>query len=788
MATTQPAGAVSGLISGVDYRSLIDQIISNESQPAVTLRAREQTYKDQVTAFGQYKTLLTALQSAVKDLRTGAAFDAVSASIAAISGTRPLVTASGNSNSATGTYQIQVTRLAQAQKLGSTSYGSPTSALGLGAGSFTLNGATVNVEASDTLTTLRDKINAVNTGAGASKVSASILQVDATHFRLVLTSDATGAAGMTLANVSGGAPQALGLTDGANAIQAGAVLVAGADAQFSVDGVAMTRAGNTVTDAIGGVTLNLVAQEDGAITNLTIEHSSDAAKASMQGFVDAWNKLVDFVTTQQTPPAQGKAAPTLFADQILKTVKSTLSRELLGSIGGAPADLSTAAMAGVSIGTDGKLTFDTTKFDTAFKTRLDDVRTLFSQRGSATNSQVSYVSSGSKTAAGTFDVNITQAATQATLLGAGFSGTYADDGTPDTMTVTDLSTGATASIALANGMTTADIASALSTAFAAAAKQKVTASATLYGDVGGTIPMTASSTFASLRLAGGADPGIVARDTISFTGTRPDGSTFADTFTINDPASQTVGDLVRQIQNDYGTSATVSVVNGQIVVEDSVSRTSSLALGFTANNEGGGSLALGASSVTTAGRPAMALTATDVGGQLQVTSSEYGSSPGFTVAYTAGGTDGTAQLGLAAGTSHGLDVQGTIGGNVATGTGRTLVGGTGTSVEGLTLTYAGSTTGYMGTTTVTLGMGAQMQRSLDGWLEANLGTLDIKTTSLTKQADALEDRALQIDARMDRRRESLLKQYAAMETAIAKLQSSSSSITAMLNANNKSNT
>ncbi len=785
MATTSPAGAISGLISGVDYRSLIDQIITNESKPAVNLRAQEQTYKDQATAFDQYKTLLTALQSTVKDMRTGDAFNAVSASIAAVSGTRPLITASGNVSSAAGTYQVGVTRLARAQKLGSTTFGSTTSALGLSAGSFTLNGATVNVEASDTLLTLRDKINALDSGAAATKVSASILQIDATHYRLVLTSDTTGAAGMTLANVSGGAPQALGLTDGSNVIQNSAVLVAGRDAEFTVDGVAMTRAGNTITDVITGVTLNLVAEEAGAVTNLTIEHSSDAAKASMQGFVDAWNKLVDFVKTQQTPPATGKAAPALFADQILTTVKSTLARELLGTVGGAPADLSTAAMAGVSVGSDGKLTLDTTKFDTAFKTRLEDVRTLFSQRGSTSNSQVTYVSSGSKTAAGTYGVNITQAATQGTLTGTGFSGTYADDGTPDTMTVTDLSTGATTTVSLANGMSAGDIVSALNTAFAAAARQKVTASSTLFADVGGTIPMTASTTLASLRLAGGTNPNIASKDTIAFSGTRPDGSSFNDTFTITSPGTQTVGDLVRQIQNDYGTSASVSVVNGQIVVEDAVTRKSSLALSLTANNEGGGTLAFGASSTTVTGRPAMQLTATNASGQIAINAKDYGSSPGFTIAYTAGGADGSAQLGLAAGTVHGLDVQGTIGGNVANGTGRTLVGGTGTVVEGLSLTYAGSTTGDMGTTSVTLGMGAQMQRSLDSWLEVNVGTLDNKKNSLTQLQRGLEDRALQIDARMDRRRESLLKQFATMETAIAKLQNSSSSITAMLNANTK---
>lgn len=779
--TTTPAGAVSGLISGVDYRSLIDQIITNESAPAISLRAQEQKNKDQLTAFDTYRGLLAAVQTAVKDLKDGSAFDAIAASVAAISGTRPLVSATGTSSAAPGSYQITVTALARSQKLGTTPTASVTTSLGLTAGSFTINGATINVDGSDTLTTLRDKINAVNSGPTASKVSASILQVDDTHYRLVLTSDATGAAGMTLANVSGGAPQALGLTDGSNVIQAGAILVAGLNSSFSVDGIAMSRSSNTVTDAIQGVTLNLVAQENGAVTNLSIERSVDAGRASMQAFVDSWNKLIDFVKTQQTPPAAGKDAPVLFADQILKTVSSTMSRNLLSSITGAPADLSTAAMAGVSVGADGKLTLNTSKFDTAYKERLGDLRTLFSQRGSATDSRVSYISSSAKTEAGTYSLNVTQAATTALLLGTGFSGTYADDGTADTMTVTDTVTGATASIQLTNGMTTGDIATALTTAFAASAKQVVATGTVLFGDAGGTVPMTAASTFASLRTAGGGDPGVLAQQTITISATRPDGSTFNDSFTVTNPGSQTIGDLVRRIQNGYGTSATVSVVNGQIQVQDNTARNSSLSLSVTANNEGGGTLDFGASNTTTTGRPVLDLNATSVGGQLQIASNQYGSSPGFTVGFTAGGADGTGQLGTAGGSYHGLDIQGTIGGNAATGTGRTLVGAAGSVVEGLTVSYSGTDLGDIGSTSVTLGMGALMQRSLDSWLDANVGTLDLKKQSLTNRNTALEDRALQIDARLDRRRENLLKQYAAMETAIAKLQSSSSSITAMLN-------
>ncbi len=146
-----------------------------------------------------------------------------------------------------------------------------------------------------------------------------------------------------------------------------------------------------------------------------------------------------------------------------------------------------------------------------------------------------------------------------------------------------------------------------------------------------------------------------------------------------------------------------------------------------------------------------------------------------------------ALLGLASGTTNGLDVQGTLGGFAATGSGRTLLGATGTAVDGLSVLYTGTTTGAMGDTTVTLGTGALLQRSLDTWLSATSGTLATKETSLTQRAKSLEDRALQVDDRLSRRRESLLKQYAAMETALAHFQSQSSSITALFNSTNKTN-
>lgn len=779
---SQPISSVSGLVSGINYRDLVDQIITSEGRPAQRARDEISRITSRTTALGTYRNLLTAVQSAARNLRTGAAFDGVSVSAAAVSGARALVTAAGSAGAAPGSYRVQVTALAQAQKLGTTAVASTTQALGLPAGSFTINGAAVAVDATDTLTSLRDKINAANTGPAASKVAASILQVGAGQFRLVLTSETTGAAGMTLANVSGGIPQALGLTDAQGALAAGAVIVAGADAQFSVDGVAMTRPGNVVTDAVAGLTLTLVAQEAGAVTNVTVERSVDAARGGMQAFVDAWNKLVDFVKEQQAAPAPGRTPAPLYGDSLLRLASGTLARTLLGSVSGTAADLSTAGLAGVSLAQTGKLSLDTARFDAAFKDRFGDLRTLFALSGTSTAASLGYVSASADTAAGTYGVAITQAATQATVTGSGFGGTYADDGTPDTLTVTETGSAVAVSVSLADGMTTAQVVSALNAAFSASARQKVASGTVLYGDPAGTVPMTAATTFADLRAAGGAGFGVLGNDTVSFSGTRPDGSTFQGTFTVTDPATATVGQLAGQVQAAIGSSATVSVVGGRIVVEDTQARTSPLTLTLTATNQGGGTLAFGGPSITTTGRPALNLTATAVGNDLRIVANDFGSGAGFSVALAGGGTDGTAQLGLAAGSYAGLDVAGTIAGNAATGSGRTLTGATGTAVDGLVVQYAGTSTGAVGSVAVTVGAGALLERSLDEWLTAGSGTLATKETGLRTRSQGLQERASLIDARLERRRTRLLSQFARMESALGRLQSQSSGLTAMLGA------
>jgi len=465
---TTPLTSISGLISGIDTTTLVDAIIAQGRAPAVRMEAQETAIKNQQATITAYRAALGNLQSAAAALQDGTAFGGTSISAALTTGTRLLANATGSATAVPGQYQLKVSSLAAAEKLGSGTVANATTALGY-AGSFTVNGQAVTVSATDTLTNIRDRINALNSGTNATGVTASILTVSATDSRLVLTSGKTGAAGATLVDTSGTILQSLGYLDNTETKLAGAILSPGSDAHFSLDNIPFVRTSNTVDDAIPGVTLSLLAAEDGATTTLNVTRDSAGATQAVQAFVTAYNNLIQFVQSQGTVTTSGNttSTPALFGDSLIRGIRSGLPQRILQSVLGAPADLATAASVGLSLTRDGRLSLDSTKFTTAFENRRSDVTALFGESRSATGANTSFVTSGSAQTSGTWAVNITQAATAAALLTTGFNGTYDAGITPDTLTLTDTNSGRSAQIQLTTGMTTSDIVLAIQSAITA---------------------------------------------------------------------------------------------------------------------------------------------------------------------------------------------------------------------------------------------------------------------------------------------------------------------------------
>lgn len=218
----------SGVSSGIDWSSVVDSIIKARSIPIDQLNTDITTNNGQIAAYQQFQSLLGAFKNSVNALQGTVSFDKstdafaskqVFSSVSRTDGQTPtaagdIVAVNATNAAAVGTHTIEVLQTAAAEKDSSDAFSSATTALGLTEGDqFTINGTTITVSASDTLTTLRDRINSADTGSSPTGVTASIVSVSPTQNFLVLTADNTGTP-ITLANTTGTPLDTVGLTSG----------------------------------------------------------------------------------------------------------------------------------------------------------------------------------------------------------------------------------------------------------------------------------------------------------------------------------------------------------------------------------------------------------------------------------------------------------------------------------------------------------------------------------------------------------------------------------------------
>lgn len=191
----------SGLSSGVDWRSMIDQLIQVDHKRVDLVSKRKSTQESKLKAWQDLTGKLQALKAAAEELRKAKALHVFKTSSSSSSSTSAseILGATADEYAVPGSHEIQVIQTAQAQKLSSRSFTSRKEALGeTYAGSFLIGGRLLTIEAQDTLESIRDRINSLNSGFNASGVSASIVSYSSTDHRLILTSQAQGAQGMDL--------------------------------------------------------------------------------------------------------------------------------------------------------------------------------------------------------------------------------------------------------------------------------------------------------------------------------------------------------------------------------------------------------------------------------------------------------------------------------------------------------------------------------------------------------------------------------------------------------------
>ena len=565
------------------------------------------------------------------------------------------------------------------------------------------------------------------------------------------------------------------------------VLQTGQDSQFRVNNIDITRSSNTVSDVINGVTLSLKspnASTEEAPVQLRIEENLDLVKSSVSDFVEKYNTVRGFISAQFTYDAETQASGLLFGDSSLRSVQTQIQRVLSGVISGLEGDFDTLVSIGITTDRAGLLTVDTTKLNQALEADVDQVAEIFLGKGRSTDNNIRFANFTEETKAGSYNVNLTAAAEQATVSGSGIISSSSGINADEILTFTDLGSNRTAEVLLSAGDQIDEIVSKINSELRSRISEVHTSDVGNVATSGSVI--TRDTTFGDI-----AGANVQTGDTIKINGTSHDGRSVSTTYTIT--ATNTIDDFLSTIENLHNNEVSVAIDSaGKLVVTDQVAGDSDLAISIEARNEGNGSLGFGTLTASTVGRSRLYVNASNDGGQLKLTHENYGTDYGFRVLSnrSIGGSTGIGTISVE---DFGVDVAGTIDGETATGDGRYLTGDEGnTNTGGLrvqaSLTVAELTTqgAAQGAIHTTFGFAEQIDRLMDSFLDSVNGSLTRRVKSFTNEDKSIQSQIDRIELRLEQVEFRYKNMFLAMERAISQFNSQGSFLSNQLSIMNNS--
>ncbi|MEQ9108383.1 MAG: flagellar filament capping protein FliD [Limnobacter sp.] len=406
----------AGIGSGLDIEGIISSLMAAERIPLTKVSQERTSINTKISIYGIIKNSFADLKAAADKLTNLSNLNPLKTT----SSDDKAVSATASASAAKGSYSIEVSQLAKAQSVAAASV--PTADSNVGTGSLTLTlgsydsgtntftnnpdktPVTINIGAGQqTLDGIKQAINDSNSG-----VTASIIN-DGTGSRLVLTSKETGAVNgfkLEVTDDDGTNTDTAGLsmlaydpTAAAGAGKNATSLQVAQNANFTINNLAVSKASNTVTDAVEGLTLNLKAVTTTPV-NLEVSLDDSALKTTLDGFVAAYNKIRGNLKDQQQKDATLSKETTPSA---LERGMRNILREQVAQYGIGLSDI------GLNFDKDGVLSLDKTKLDTAVAADPSILEKVFSNTATTSDARVKFVGANTKTLEGTYAINISTA-------------------------------------------------------------------------------------------------------------------------------------------------------------------------------------------------------------------------------------------------------------------------------------------------------------------------------------------------------------------------------------------
>ena len=378
---TITTGTISsaGIGSGLDVSSIVASLMSVEKLPLTKLQTNASTMQTKLSAFGQMQSFVSTFRDAAAQLQKADSYSLTSST----SSDAALVSVASTAKAIPGSYAVSVTSLSSTQTAVSASGQFSASTDVVGTGSITLSLGTwstgqtsfttkpgsadlvIPIDASqNTLTGIRDKINAANAGVSATIVS------DATGSRLALQSSTPGASTGFRVQVTDddtNNTDALGLSrlafDPPSATSGMALTQSAANTKASINGIAVETADNTLTNVVDGMTFNLFKVTTSPVT-VTVARNTDSVKALVTGFVASYNALSSFLSSATQYDASTKTGALLQGDAIATGLQNQL-RSMISQGGTASVTFGSLNSIGLEFQKDGRLKINDTKLNAA---------------------------------------------------------------------------------------------------------------------------------------------------------------------------------------------------------------------------------------------------------------------------------------------------------------------------------------------------------------------------------------------------------------------------------------
>lgn len=275
-------------------------------------------------------------------------------------------------------------------------------------------GRDINVDEGDSLVDIAAAINSQKTITG---VSASVIQVSSTDFRLQIQAD------------SEGVDNSFQLLDFEDVFTSTVTLnqtQAASNSSFTLNGdLSISRSTNKITDVIQGVNISLFQDSPGGTTlTLDIDRDTQTTSDTIISFINSYNEIRTFIATQrQRDPETGNFVDTaiLGRESYLNSISQALESELNRTVSVLKSsDPDSLAAIGISFtdfeATDetpavsNALVLDSTKLNEALTNNFEAVRRVFEFNVESSSSELSVYQRTNDLQINSFkvDVNLTR--------------------------------------------------------------------------------------------------------------------------------------------------------------------------------------------------------------------------------------------------------------------------------------------------------------------------------------------------------------------------------------------